>query len=72
MLEPTVLRQLPRWLSKSHVVIGAPVKHVFAQNNAAMAMDPARCRAASVPAKAAHVHIPPHQFLDMTRMRGAR
>ena len=72
MLEPTVLRQLPRWLNKSHVVIGAPVKHVFAQNNAAMAMDLVRRRAASVLVRAVIAYIPPHYFLDTMRMRRAR
>ena len=72
MLVPTVLRQLPHWPNKSHVVIGAPAKHVFEQNNAAMAMDLARRRAASVPVKAGHVYIPPYQSLNMMRMARAR
>jgi hypothetical protein len=73
MLVLTVLRPLPHGPpTKIHAAIGAPVKRVLEESNAAMATALAQCRAVSALTKTVIVSILPRQFLNMMRMARAR
>ena len=65
---------LQRWLRgliKSHVTIAVPARHVLEGSNAAMAMEPAQRRVASVSAKVVNVSIRLLRHEDMMRMTRA-
>jgi hypothetical protein len=67
-----VRQQLPRGPTKTHVIIGAPAKHVLEGSNAVMAVELAQRHAASVLAKAVNVSIRPPRYVDITCMARAR